>query len=319
MRRFGVLALLFASSVIACGANATDGDVQESEVRANGYHVEMTTVQPVVESGSNASLNIRVLDGANHAVTSFDDLHTQTMHVVAVSSDLKQFVHVHPTLGAQGVLSVDVPVNAAQPYNVFFEYDPAGTAGPQTNRAALMPKNAVSVAPNLAADPYIFAGGATRFTVVSNTRVELVKLAHPMIMTGMATTFRVAVKTTDGAAVTDMVDWLGMPAHAIVLSEDESTFIHAHGMHPGAGGHPGHHPHDMGGMDMGGMDMGSTDHTGHTGMGGMDMGGTVPAASANLLDIDVTFPKAGLYKLFVQFQRGNEVITAPFVVRATQM
>jgi hypothetical protein len=118
-----------------------------------------------------------------------------------------------------------------------------------------------------------------------------------MIMSGMATTFRVAVKTETGAPATDLVDWLGMPGHAIVVSEDTSTFIHAHaapaGTGTGEGGHGG--------------------HGGHDGMSGMNGG------ASNLLDIGVTLPASGFYKMFVQVKRGKTVVTAPFVLKATAM
>ena len=37
------------------------------------------------------------------------------------------------------------------------------------------------------------------------------------------------------------------------------------------------------------------------------------------IGVDVTFPRAGLYKMFLQFQRGTAVVTAPFIVRVMAM
>ncbi len=42
--------------------------------------------------------------------------------------------------------------------------------------------------------------------------------------------------------------------------------------------------------------------------------GAVALTSTGPIGIVVTLPKAGLYKMFVQFQRGAVVITAPFVL-----
>ncbi len=124
-----------------------------------------------------------------------------------------------------------------------------------------------------------------------------------MLMPGMATTLEIAVQNADGSPATDLVDWLGMPGHAIILSEDTTTYIHAHAMPPGMGDMDG----GMGGMDggMGGMD----------GMGGHGGG----AHGANVLDIQVTLPKAGRYKMFVQVKRGDTVVTVPFVLHAMSM
>lgn len=177
---------------------------------------------------------------------------------------------------------------------MFFEYDPAGPTGEQTSRATLRPVGAASVAPALASIA-AFDGSTTLATLSGTTKIEMQQLAHGMIMAGMPTTLRVAVKTANDAPVTDLVDWLGMPGHAIVFSENTSTSIHAHAMRPGTGHGEGH----------GGM------HGGHGGMGA--------AAAANVLDIDVTLPRAGLYKVFVQIKRGGRVVTAPFVLRAATM
>lgn len=295
-------AALFVTTLAACAGEPTEGAGAEASANAlSEYRVEVRTPAPTVQAGGTVPLAVRVL-GANDApVTAFDDLHTQAMHLVAVSSDLQDFFHVHPTLGADGVLSVDAPIARAQPYRMFFEYDPAGGgANPQTNRAILRPAGAVEVAPNLAAaGSAIFDGSRPKSVLASDTRIDLAADAHGMIMPGMTTTLRAVVKTSAGAPATDLVDWLGMPGHAIVLSEDTSTFIHAHGVHPGTGGHG---PHD-----------------GHGGHGGHGSPAPVPSTAQNLLDIDVTFPSAGLYKMFVQTKRGENIITAPFVIRVTAM
>ena len=77
-----------------------------------------------------------------------------------------------------------------------------------------------------------------------------------------------------------------MPAHGIIVSPDLKTFVHAHGMAESAGS---------------GAGGGHGDH------------GTA-STSSGPIGIAVTLPKAGLYKLWFQFQRGTTVITAPFVL-----
>ncbi len=326
MRIARLAAAFLVATLVACAGEPADGtegvDVAESAL--SEYRIEVKSSAPTIQSGGDVPLAIRVLGANGTPVTEFDDLHTQPMHLVAVSSDLQDFIHIHPTLGDNGVLTVDAPVALAQPYRMFFEYDPAGGgANPQTNRATMRPGGALAVAPNLAsAGSAIFDGSRTKSVLVGDTRVELAPQAHGMLMPGMATTLRAIVKTSAGAPATDLVDWLGMPGHAIVLSEDASTFIHAHGMYPGSGGHAGHStvpapvatdPHA--GHTMAPAPVAADPHAGH--------GGAAPApvaaASQNLLDIEVTFPSAGLYKIFVQTKRGENVITAPFVVRVTAM
>lgn len=289
-----------ALSIFACGVQSSlsndSEDITASEASVTAYRVELTTTSQV-QPGTTAQLSIRVLDPNSKPVTAFDDLHTQTMHVVAVSSDLRDFLHIHPTVAGDGSLSVTAPIALAQPYKFFFEYDPAGAAGEQTSRANLYPVGGTAaVSPKLATAPGAFDGSATTTTVSDATRVELQPVAHGMIMSGTATTFRVAVKTETGSPATDLVDWLGMPGHAIVVSEDTSTFIHAHAVRAGTGTADG-------------------GHGGHDGMSGMGGSG----GAGNLLDIAVTLPSSGFYKMFVQVKRGERVVTAPFVLKAMEM
>lgn len=292
--RLGPALALFVSlsATFAC-TSPSDDDASTASALAGTYRVDVQA-PGAIEPGATTPLTLRVLGAGDAPVTAFDDLHTQPMHVVAISSDLRDFVHVHPTLGASGALSVDVPFSVAQPYAMFFEYDPAGPDGAQLSRATIRPNGAEPKSPELSRET-AFDGRTTLAATVGGTRVELAALAHPMIMPNMATTFRAVVKTAAGDPATDLVDWLGMPAHAIAISEDQATFIHAHGMRPGSGGHGGHGGHG-------------------------EHGGTTDAGAApNDLDINVTFPAAGLYKLFVQVKRGDAIVTAPFVVRVRGM
>jgi hypothetical protein len=288
----------FALAALACVPTPDDEHADDTSSSAlASYRVDVAG-GAAVAAGSTAHLTLRVFDPNGQRVTAFDDLHTMPMHFVAVSSDLQDFMHLHPTLQANGDLTVDAPIAVDQPYKMFFEYDPKGPAEQQTSRGELSPLGAAAVSPGLASQP-AFDGSALRATTVDDTRVELQPLPHAMIMSGMNTTFRVSIKTSAGTPATDLVDWMGMPGHAIILSEDTSTFIHAHGMPAGMGGHGGHGGHDHG------------DH----GTDGTTTGATTPAD----LDVDVTIPTPGLYKMFMQVKRGDRVITAPFVLHATTM
>jgi len=315
MHLFRFAASSLVLSMVACSVSSEGTSSEDTaEVVQGGYRVTLATPGPVT-AGTTPELAIKVLGPGGRPVKEFDDLHTQNMHVVGVSSDLQDFFHIHPTLAPDGTLTVAAPIGRAQPYNIFFEYDPKGDDASQLSRSVLLPVDAQAVAPSLATSAAIFDGSRLRSTTAGGARFELQAQAHGMIMTGMTTTFRVAIKTAAGAPVTDLTEWLGMPGHAIVLSEDASTFIHAHAMAPDSGGmgHAG-----MPGMDMGGMAMGEGGgHGGHGGHGGSS-GGT-PAVTPSVLDIDVNLPKAGLYKIFVQVKRGEDVLTAPFVIKAQTM
>ena len=71
----------------------------------------------------------------------------------------------------------------------------------------------------------------------------------------------------------------------------------------------------MDGMKMDGQK--SDDHS----AGGHDhstMEGTTTKPSASEVSAHTAFPRAGLYKLWAQFQRGGKVINVPFIVRVPE-
>lgn len=89
--------------------------------------------------------------------------------------------------------------------------------------------------------------------------------------------FRVADERT-GTPVTDLQPYLGALAHFAILSEDTRDFLHAH---PMEGPAPGR------------------------------------GASPSEVSAHTTFPRAGLYRVWAQLQRGGKVVTVPFVVRVS--
>ena len=102
--------------------------------------------------------------------------------------------------------------------------------------------------------------------------------------------------------VPDLEPYLGALAHFVIVSEDGRHFLHAH---------PMEHTEMVGAPEHGGHDAAS--HLHHAPMAS-DMVPS-PHASAATVSAHTTFPRAGLYKVWAQFQRGGRVITVPFVVR----
>jgi hypothetical protein len=94
--------------------------------------------------------------------------------------------------------------------------------------------------------------------------------------------------------VSDLQPYLGALAHFVIISEDSSEFLHVHPME--------HHKTSI--SDHSNHADSSTDHTSHS--------------SASQISAHTRFPRAGLYKIWAQFQRHEQVITVPFVVRVAE-
>jgi len=101
---------------------------------------------------------------------------------------------------------------------------------------------------------------------------------------------------------TDLQNYLGELAHFVIISEDMKDFVHAHPMAKGE---------KMSDMKM--DDKKADEHS----VGGHDhstMEGETKKTSASEVSAHTAFPRAGLYKLWAQFQRGGKVISVPFIV-----
>lgn len=279
-------ALLGAVMAQGC-SGGSELAIQES-AQTQGYTAEVWTDPSPLLPGSSASLEVVIAkDGTQ--VTAFDDLHTQLVHMVAVSSDLNDFLHIHPDLGSDGVFRVDAEF-VAQPYSVFFEFDPAGPDEAQLARTKVTPEGAQTITPILDAGP-IFTGEQTLLSTVQSTEVSLSRGDSNAALRGGEPAHLVFSLTDSlGLPVDDLQNWLGMPGHAIVLSKDKKTFLHLHGQAMGG----------MGGMAPGG------EHSDH---------GTEASPAVSTIGFDVTFPKGGSYRIFGQFKRGNTVLTVPFDVK----
>lgn len=295
--------VLTAVVLSACtqGDDRGDNDAEDSQDLTARYSARISTMPATIVAGSPASVGVQIFRSTT-AVTAFDDLHTQKLHFIAISSDLEDIVHVHPVLGASGHFTTSTTFAKQQPYSVFLEYDPAGRMAAQTTRSSLTPASANAVAPSLV-NPY--DGSGARTSTIGTTRVRLAKDPSGMVMPKMAAHLSFHITTATGTPATDLVPWLGMPAHGIIVSEDVATFLHVHGMADTGGGGM-HMDHGTGAMT--------------AGTTGMDMDqGAMPMPTDGRIGVDVTFPRAGLYKMFLQFQRGAAVVTAPFVIRVMAM
>ena len=142
--RYHVIVCATALALAGCGdaeSSAEDDPtaVTSEELQSAGYRAKVTTNPSPVIVGAPASLDIRMSGPHAAPITQFDLLHTQKLHLIAVSSDLEDFIHVHPALQPAGDLTSGAKFSRSQPYALFMEYDPAGSAGPSMSRARVAP------------------------------------------------------------------------------------------------------------------------------------------------------------------------------------
>jgi hypothetical protein len=219
--------------------------------------------------------------GSTAPLTRFDVELSKQMHVIAVSDDLKTFLHQHVTkVTTDGHFRLTMKFPRPALYHIYADSSPAGI-GQQVLRFDL------SVGGTFQHQPANLAPSALE----SSSGGYTVKFDSLSLKAGDETMLHLQI-LKDGAPATDVKPFLGVPAHAVFIAADTLDYIHAHPM-PVSG---------MGGA----MDM-------H-----MDMTAEPKAGEAVKPDLmlHVAAPQAGLYALWLQFNAGGKLQTVPFVAVA---
>ncbi len=237
--------------------------------------VEWASEPAAPVAGQPVTLRYRVFQASSgRAITNLPYDHERPMHLIFVSDDLADFQHIHPTLGADGAYSVTTTLPRGGTYRLYDEFVRDGKT--ILDQRTLAIGGPVGAALPLVAD-------RTPQTVGGLTMA----LAGPQqARAGATEPFTVAI-TQEGSPVADLQPYLGAAAHVAIVRADGADFAHTHaeGADTHATGAGDGHAHDP-----------------IAGPFGPNLGFTA------------SFAGPGLYKIWVQVNRGGQVFTAPFVV-----
>lgn len=289
--------------------NSVDAEYQRSMYRP-------PAVDAVVVNGDSGSAGARpTLELSLRDTASYRALlsavipdHGKMMHLFLVKDpDLSSFAHLHPVQNDSLSFSTELPGLPAGHYRVFGDLAlengttltvstavdvPAVASSPAGPRD---PDDAWTVTP---AAPQLWPGVTEP---IANDRLVMVwaGTATPF-HAGEVTELRFAVRTRDGAPA-KLEPYLGMSAHAVVMHDDGSVFVH---LHP------------MGTVSQAAQqvfaerDRGDTTRDGHLRLDSMTTRMTMPVASEFMLPYE--FPKPGRYRIWVQVKADGVPWTAAF-------
>lgn len=310
-RRAALLAL--APAVIAAQPVRSPGPLLTGTYAlSDGRPRVAATLAAAPEAGGPA--RAQVLDvamtrlGTGRAVTRYETELSKQLHLIAVSGDLRTFVHEHGDKpDASGRFRVRMAFPHAGLWHLYADAVPAGL-GQQVMRFDLDLGGAGTPGPQPAPQPTGLEGADGRYGV----RFDALDLRA-----GQEAELRLHV-LRDGEPAPDLTPYLGVAAHAVFISAADLAYVHAHAAPaaaPAAGGTGTAMRHDMTGMAS--MDMPGAGHAGggHGGMPGM--GGALMRPGAKItpdLVLHLRAPEAGTYLLWLQFTAGGKVRTVPFVV-----
>jgi hypothetical protein len=247
------------------------------------YRLELTTAPAAVEAGKPARFTFAIFHPVTGAaVTDFAVVHDRPYHLFVVSQDFTHFEHVHPDERPDGSFSIDLTLPRPGYYRLYSDFLPVG-GGPQVIAQTVVTTrfdgDIVSSLAHLEPD-------RTLSKTIDGTSVDL-RIDPAELVAGriVPLTFHLSDRAS-GQPVSDLERYLGAWGHALVLSEDGIEYIHAH---------PTELLPDL-----------------ETSLKGRATGGPD-------VTFEALFPKAGRYRIWVQFQRQGRTSTAWFTVAVRRL
>ncbi|CAL9641332.1 hypothetical protein SUDANB145_06342 [Streptomyces sp. enrichment culture] len=243
------------------------------------------------------------------------------MHLMIIGPS-GQLWHLHPVRTAAGTYEVPLTLPEAGHYAVSAELARRG-GGIQEVRSATGIEATGDAGDAASGDAVTEAGAGTR--TVNGVDVKLT--------TSTLTAGKSVVLTARVGDEATLQPWLGMLGHMIVVgpvsakgtgvgeaAQDAEVWGHSHSM--GAVSEGGH---DMTGMEgMAGMeDPSGSDSTdmasmsGLTSVNGDSTADETVAAYGPDISFVYTFPKAGYYRIWIQAERDNTILTVPYLLHVT--
>ncbi len=279
------------ASVVANSAT-TEADTTTNVERA--FKIDFKSEPGTIQAGQPSTLSFTVKDKQGATVKDLQIVHEKPMHLLVVSKDLAEFYHIHPEQSADGSYRVEHTFPNGGEYKLYADFTP---------------KEATQVVEQV--DLKVAGTERTKVSLIADAKFEktvsglrVVMKPDGAIKGGQELMLNFAAfDAGTNKPATDLQNYLGELAHFVIISEDMKDFVHAHPMSKGE--------HEKSGKMK--MD-GKTDDHNADGHNHSTMEGVTTKPSASEVAAHTAFPRSGLYKVWAQFQRGGQVITAPFVV-----
>ncbi|MFJ5542017.1 hypothetical protein [Micromonospora chalcea] len=200
------------------GATVTQGGGDGAaglSVTSAGYTLVPSNAE--LTAGRAGELRFQIRDDKRRAVTRFAVVHDKPMHVIVVRRDLSGYLHLHPTMAADGTWSV--PLGPLDPgsWRMYADFTAVGDDGGQV---------AVVLGADLAAPgayrPQPLPAAATSATVDGFTAAYT---GTPEV--GRSVPLRFRVTGADGATA-PLEPYLGAYGHLVALREGDLGYLHVH-------------------------------------------------------------------------------------------
>jgi hypothetical protein len=162
-------------------------------------------------SHTPAEFAFRIVDDEGIAVTTFQELHERSLHLIVLSRNLVDYWHLHPAMDSAGEWRVELPALAAGSYRVFADFQPVGAANLTLGTDIIVPGDVPTV---VVPDP---------LTVTTIDDYTVTLTATPAIGDNELS----FVVERNGVAVTTD-PYLGAAGHLIAIRAGDLAFLHVH-------------------------------------------------------------------------------------------
>lgn len=244
--------------------------------------VEFSTEPNEVKKEEQANLFFTVKNSKGEIIKDLKIVHEKPMHLIVVSGDLSEFYHLHPEVQADGSFKVPFAFPNGGKYQLFV--DVTTPDDKQVIRSIdLEVKGEIPTNEPLKVDEKLEKA-------IGGIRVEMKPDGDLVAGKELMLAFKVT-DVMNKKPVTDLENYLGEKAHFVVISQDMQEFVHAHPMS---------------------MDAVKNENSEHEHGGKSDE--KLMANADTIISAHLTFPKAGIYKIWAEFKRNGGVIDVPFVV-----
>jgi len=178
-------------------------------IAEGGYRLALDDT--VVAAGEATTFGFAIADDAGETVTAFDELHERPLHLIVLSRNMVDYLHLHPTLDATGHWTVELPALDPGSYRVFADFQPADDA-------------------NLTLGTDITVPGEVSYVGLPNASDVVTVDGYTITMTGTPArgdsdlSFTVA---RDGQVMrTD--PYLGAAGHLVAIRDGDLAYLHVH-------------------------------------------------------------------------------------------
>ncbi|MEW6212614.1 MAG: heavy metal-binding domain-containing protein [Acidobacteriota bacterium] len=270
------------------------------------FDLRFEAIPPAPKPNEKVTLRFSVYNPrTGQRVKDFQLLHERFYHVFVVSQDMREFQHIHPRQESDGAFTVETQLPIAGSYKVYSDFYPnegvpqviqhnLSTAGAANDLFSAQPRlapdaalvkavEAVKVAPEEAfkvgVDPDVL-----HTQTVGGMKIEL-KTEPQDIIAGKPV--RLLYHLTDaktGEAVRDLLPLLGAWGHTLILSQDQTDYVHSH-------------PEEQV----------PTGEERARARGGPDV------------TFEALMPRPGIYRIWTQFLRGGALATVTFTIKVSRL